>query len=448
MDRALYSAALYLLSPILWIKLLLRISRDREYLDRLPQRFAYGLKMPEPAHCDTGQPRIWIHAVSVGEVNAAIPLVTKLHEQFPHCSIVLTTMTPTGARQASDSLGGKISHCYLPYDYPGLVKRFLRKIQPAIAIFMETEIWPNYLAFCARKNIPIVFANTRLSEKSYRGYRHFKRLISESLTSVDEIAAQAQMDAGRLIKLGARNDAVHITGNIKFDMVVSEETRQAALNLRSSLGAQRPVWIAGSTHPQEERQILRAHTEIRRDCPGVLLILVPRHPERSGELAKLCAESKFKVLLYSNLGHSLSDEIDVVVGNTMGKLPMLISASDAAFIGGSLVPVGGHNVLEASAVGVPVVFGPHMFNFQKISDQILAQGAGLQVEDSRELAETISRLLKDPSLRMNYGIEGQRFVGDNQGAVDRVFALVEKHLPKAKSLPSSKARNSFNAPVS
>ena len=303
---------------------------------------------------------------------------------------------------------------------------------------METEIWPNYLAFCARKQISIVLANTRLSEKSYRRYRNFKRLISTSLSHVDAIAAQAQMDAGRLINLGARKEAVHITGNIKFDMVVSNETRQNALGLRNRLGVKRPVWIAGSTHPGEERQILNAHAEIRQNCPDVLLILVPRHPERSDELLRTCADNGFRTILQTDLKDALPHETDIMIGNTMGKLPMLICASDAAFIGGSLVPVGGHNVLEASAVGVPVIFGPHMFNFQKIASQVLAQGAGLQVEDSNELAETISRLLNAPALRDNYGIEGQRFVEDNQGAVDRVFALVEKHLIKARYLHSSK----------
>ncbi|MYB33682.1 MAG: 3-deoxy-D-manno-octulosonic acid transferase [Gammaproteobacteria bacterium] len=430
MTRALYSVALYCLSPILFFKLLIRISKDRKYLDRLPQRLGYGLKISDLPRNKADHPRIWIHAVSVGEVNAAIPLVNKIQGEFPEFLIVLTTMTPTGAKQANDCLGDRIIHCYLPYDYPGSAKRFLGNIRPTIAIFMETEIWPNYLAFCAKKQISIVFANARLSEKSYRGYRSFKRLISTSLSYVDEIATQAQMDAGRLINLGARKEAVHITGNIKFDMAVSSETIQKALSLRSRLGAKRPIWIAGSTHPGEERQILDAHTEIKQYCPDVLLILVPRHPERSDELLKNFAGSGFKTILHSNLQDTLPNETEIMIGNTMGDLPMLICTSDVAFIGGSLVPVGGHNVLEASAVGVPVIFGPHMFNFQKISDQILAQGAGLQVEDSNELAETVSKLLNDSALRTNYGVEGKRFVEDNQGAVERVFALVEKHLSK------------------
>lgn len=437
MTRTIYSVALYLLSPILCFQLLLRISRDRKYLDRWPQRFGYGLKIADLSHSAADQPRIWIHAVSVGEVNAAIPLVNKLREGFPEFLIVLTTMTPTGARQVSECLGDRIIHCYLPYDYPGSVKRFVRNVKPSIAIFMETEIWPNYLAFCAKKQISIVLANTRLSEKSYRGYRNFKQLVSTSLGYVDEIAAQAQMDAGRLIKLGARKEAVHITGNIKFDMVVDNETRQNALNLRSRVGTQRPIWIAGSTHPGEEQQVLNAHAGIKRDCPDVLLILVPRHPERSGELLRMCTGRGFKTILQTNLKDALPNETSIMIGNTMGELPMLICTSDAAFIGGSLVPVGGHNILEAAAVGVPVIFGPHMFNFQKIANQILAQGAGLQVEDAGELAETVSKLLNDPALRENYGIEGRRFVEDNQGSVEKVFALVEKHLTKTNGRQSS-----------
>ncbi|MCY4312942.1 MAG: lipid IV(A) 3-deoxy-D-manno-octulosonic acid transferase [Gammaproteobacteria bacterium] len=437
MTRALYSVALYLLSPILCFRLLLRISRDRKYLDRLPQRFGFGLKIPRLVHGKADQPRIWIHAVSVGEVNAAIPLVNRIREKFPEFMIVLTTMTPTGAGQASGCLGDRIIHCYLPYDYPVSVKRFLSHAKPMMAIFMETEIWPNYLAFCAKKQIPIVFANARLSEKSYRGYRIFKQLISTSLGHVNQVAAQSQMDAERLVKLGAEKEAVLVMGNIKFDTVVSNETRQNALDLRNRLESPRPIWIAGSTHPGEEQQILSAHSEMQQSCPDALLILVPRHPERSNEVLHRCAESGFKTMLQTSLKDMLSNETSIMIGDTMGELPMLICASDVAFIGGSLVPVGGHNVLEASAVGVPVIFGPHMFNFHKIADQILAQGAGLQVQDSNELAETVSRLLNDPALRTNYGIQGKRFVENNQGAAERVFALVEKHLVKTSDCHNS-----------
>ncbi len=430
MPRALYCIALYLLAPILGVQLLLRVSRDKKYLDRLSQRFGYGLNISAFTPNREGQPRIWIHAVSVGEVNAAIPLVNRIHEKFPDCLIVMTTMTPTGAKQASDYLSNKISHCYLPYDFPGSVRRFVSLIQPVIAVFMETEIWPNYLACCSSRQIPIIFANTRLSEKSYRGYCNFKPLISKSLSYVDEFAIQSQMDAGRLRKLGARKESIHITGNIKFDITISDEMKQTALLLRHRLGSQRPVWIAGSTHPLEEQKILDACREINQKCENALLILVPRHPERSSQILRQCKENGYKTLLYSNLQGSISKEIDIMVGDTMGELPMLIATSDVAFIGGSLVPVGGHNVLEASAVGVPVVFGPHMFNFQKISDQILAQGAGLQVENAGELAETICKLLNDPTSRKNYGDEGQRFVKENQGAVERVLTLIEKHLTK------------------
>ncbi|MCY4050425.1 MAG: lipid IV(A) 3-deoxy-D-manno-octulosonic acid transferase [Gammaproteobacteria bacterium] len=433
MSRTLYCFVLYLLSPILYFKLLLRISKDRQYLDRLSQRFGYGLNRSELTQKDH-QPRIWIHAVSVGEVNAAIPLVNRICEKYPDFVIVLTTMTPTGAKQANDYLSDKIRHCYLPYDFPGSVKRFVSSIQPAMAIFMETEIWPNYLAFCSKKRIPIIFANTRLSEKSYRRYRNFKRLISTSLSYVDEFAIQAQMDAGRLMKLGARKESIHITGNIKFDITISDKMKQAALHLRYCLGNQRPIWIAGSTHPQEEQQILDASSEIKKKCMDVLLILVPRHPERSSEILNKCMKNGFKTLLHSKLQNALSNDIDIIIGDSMGELPMMIASSDVAFIGGSLVPVGGHNVLEASAVGVPVIFGPHMFNFQKISDQILAYGAGLQVENASELAETISKLLNDPTLRENYGELGQRFVDENRGAVERVFALIEKHILKIGGL--------------
>lgn len=430
MVHTLYSAVLYLLSPVVLSKLLVRISSDRKYLDRLPQRFGFGLPALLETPAELGKSCIWIHAVSVGEVNAAIPLVRKIQEQFPGLPIMLTTMTPTGAMQAENTFGEGVVHCYLAYDYPGSVRRFIRKIKPAIAIFMETEIWPNYLKACAEQHIPIIFVNARLSEKSYLGYRYFRQLISASLRMADAIAVQAQMDAGRLVKLGARDDAIHITGNIKFDIAVSDDIEQTASEVRNQLGACRPVWIAGSTHPQEEAQMLEAHAIIKQDYPKALLILVPRHPERSGEIMKLCARSDCNALLHSSLGDQLSEDADIVIGDTMGRLPILICASDVAFIGGSLVPVGGHNVLEACAVGVPVIFGPHMFNFQSISGQVLARGAGLQVMNPGELAESVCKLLGDSSLRESYGAEGQRFVRDNRGAVERVYRLVEKQLLK------------------
>lgn len=428
MVRFLYSVVLYLLAPMLFCKLTVRIFKDKKYLDRLVQRFGYGLASLEATEQSQEALRVWIHAVSVGEVNAAVPLVKKIKENFPDSAIILTTMTPTGAVQANNALAGDIRHCYLAYDYPGSVQRFLRTIQPSIAIFMETEIWPNYLAACGKKQIPTILANSRLSEKSYRGYRHFRRLIASSLSRVDEIAAQAQMDAGRLLNLGAKNDAMHITGNIKFDLVVSDDIKQRALTLRSRLGTQRPIWIAGSTHSSEEAKVLEAHAEIKRGCPAVLLILVPRHPERAAEVCKLCARNDLQTIFLSELNGDLAKDADIVIGDKIGQLPMLISSSDVAFIGGSLVPVGGHNILEACAVSVPVIFGPHMFNFQKIADQVLARGAGLQVDDQGELAETASKLLNDPTLRQRYGSAGKRFVEDNQGAVERIYKLVEKHL--------------------
>ncbi|MXZ80036.1 MAG: 3-deoxy-D-manno-octulosonic acid transferase [Gammaproteobacteria bacterium] len=431
MMRIAYSTVLYLLSPILLSKLLARILRDRKYLDRLPQRFGYGFSFPKAAKRDSEAARIWIHAVSVGEVNAAVPLVKRLKARHPRSPIILTTMTPTGAGRVEQALSGDVTHCYLPYDYPGSVRRFLKKARPDVAVFMETEIWPNYVAACAGRKIPVIFANARLSEKSYRGYRSFRRLIGSSLGMVDAIAVQAQMDAGRLLKLGARSETVHVTGNIKFDIVVADETREAALALRSRIGEKRPVWIAGSTHHPEESLVLEAHAGIRNDCPDALLLLVPRHPERSAQVLRLCARHGLKGMLLTQIPHELPGDTDVVIGNTMGQLPMLICASDVAFIGGSLAPVGGHNVLEACAGGVPAVYGPHMFNFQQISDQVLAQGAGLQVMDERELGETVNTLLNDPVMREGYGTEGLRFVEDNRGALERISELVEQHMHRA-----------------
>lgn len=407
---------------------LARALRDRRYFDRARHRLGFIDR-------DIGPGGVWIHAVSVGEVNAAAPLVEHLLARHPQRAVLLTTMTPTGADRAAQLFAGRARHAYLPYDYPGAVKRFLKRASPALALVMETEIWPNLIAACARTGVPMVCVNVRLSKRSLRGYRRYRGLLAPALQSIAHFAVQNRADARRLIHLGARASAVEVTGSLKFDLRLPPEAVAAARAVRRAWGA-RPVWLAGSTHDGEEAQVLDAFAKLRRALGDALLIIAPRHPHRFRRVLKLCRRRGFGVELRSkNLstgGESqpLDAATDICVADTMGELPVLIAAADVAFIGGSLVPLGGHNVLEASAAGVAVVFGPHMFNFADIADQLVQHTAGIQITDADELAEVVQRLLTDPNLRQQYAKNGRALLQKNRGALAKVCKFVDAKLTR------------------
>jgi 3-deoxy-D-manno-octulosonic-acid transferase len=416
----LYRLFLYLLLPVVVIRLLYRAIRNSQYFERIPQRFGWQFDIPK-----SSQNGIWIHAVSVGEVNAAGPLVKFLQEKYPAHSITITTMTPTGAERVRKSFGDSVAHYYLPYDYPGAVSRFLEALQPQLGMVMETEIWPNLIMACSKHNIPLIYTNVRLSARSYEGYKKFSRLIKSVLERITSFAVQSEADAKRLVMLGARKESVHITGSIKFEIDLPASVFEASQSVRRSLGWDRPVWVAGSTHEGEESQVLDAFLKAKSECPDLLLVLVPRHPERFNTVYRLCIRYGCNTVLRSQLTSELPNEVEVYMVDTMGELPLLITASDITYIGGSLVATGGHNILEASAAGVAVVFGPHMFNFQEISDQVLARGAGIQIENSDELSDVIVRLIKDPVIRDQYGINGKEFIAENRGALGKIQELVD-----------------------
>ena len=424
----IYTAVLYLILPLVLIRFCCRAVRNNRYFERFPQRFGFQLGIRPPVTTEQGSSstRFWIHAVSVGEVNAVVPLVQYLKTAYADCYIIITTMTPTGFDRVWKIFSDNVEHCYLPYDYPGSVKRFLDCAAPSLALVMETEIWPNYISACARRNIPMIYTNVRLSEKSFRGYNRLRWLFEPLLKSVSDFAVQSDMDAARLKKLGAEDGSVHITGSMKFEVDMPASLFEAAESVRLQLGRDRPVWVAGSTHEQEEVQILEAFIEIRKNYPDILLVLVPRHPERFTTVFRLCKRFGLSTILQSQTTTDVSEQTEVFLGDTMGQLSLLICASDVAYIGGSLVPTGGHNILEACAAGIAVLFGPYMFNFQEISDQVLSRGAGLQVMNSSELSQTMQKLINDPVLRDQYGSEGKRFVEDNRGALEKVCVLIRK----------------------
>ncbi len=428
-----YRVVLYLAWPWLVLRLLMRALRDRRYGERLPQRFGF-FGPGRAALAGLGGGAVWIHAVSVGEVNAATPVVDYVLKKYPRQPILLTTMTPTGADIAMKKFAGRVAHCYLPYDYPGAVRRFLAAARPSLGIIMETEIWPNLLARCAARGVPMVYVNARLSARSYRGYARVRGLIAPALGAVQHFAAQASPDAQRLMRLGASASAMSVTGNIKFDVAWKPSLGEAAQAVRRSWGATRPVWIAGSTHGGEEAQILAAFWRVRREFPALLLVIAPRHPPRCKAVLRLCAGRGYRAILRSAAAE-IGADIDICVVDSMGELPMLLAASDFAFIGGSLVEKGGggHNVLEAAAAGVPVLFGPHMFNFAEVADLLLRHGAGIQVDNAEQLAEATVALLRDPLLRDSYGRCGKKIITENRGALRQVCALLDTALAGKKT---------------
>ena len=383
---------------------------------RWQERLGYGPVMQEPV--------IWVHAVSVGETIAAAPLVRELLHRNPDSPVLMTAMTTTGAARARALFGDRISHAFLPYDTPGAVRRFLDRVKPKALVIMETELWPNMIALSDQRDIPILLVNARLSERSARGYERVASLVQPLLRSICWIAAQAEEDANRFLRIGALPAAVAVTGSIKFDVDISDQLRAGAKMLRSRLGEKRPVWMAASTHDGEDRQILEAHQAILERHPGALLMIVPRHPERFGSVAAFAASMGFTVQRRSgesaNTEARLEPGYNVYLGDTMGELLMLYGVADVAFVGGSLIESGGHNPLEPAAWGLPVLSGPYTFNFETIYNQLL-QGQGVFITPSaRALAERVSLFFDDASSANRAGNNALAVVNANRGALERV----------------------------
>jgi len=417
----LYTWLLRILFPVLIIRLGWRGLRNRAYWQRIPERFGF---IPRIA----AERLIWIHAVSVGEVRAVQPLVKALFDNYPDYAILLTTMTPTGSDQVKKLFNTQVWHCYVPYDFPSAVSRFLDRTRPALSLIMETELWPNIFHMCRKRSIPLLVANMRMSESSMQGYLRFAGFTSSTLRQVNTLAVQSQVDAQRLKKMGASEQALKVIGSIKFEIKLPASLLETAEVLRRDWGQDRPVWIAASTREGEEVHILAAFTDLKIRFPQLLLVLVPRHPERFSPVARACRRKGYKTALRSEQNGPVDKDIEILVGDTMGELQLLYAASDVAFVGGSLVPAGGHNLLEAAAVGVPVVFGPHMFNFDEISMITRERGAGVQVRNARELAETVGDLLGNANRRFETGEAGKRMVNENRGALEKTLALINDYL--------------------
>ena len=420
--RILYSLILYLSLPLVLLNLLLRGRRNRAHLERLPERLGCipALK--------SGLPVICVHAVSVGEVRASAVLVKRLLSTYSGYQVLVTTITPTGAAQVRSVFAGAVEHRYLPYDLPHGVNMFLRRINPRLLIILETEIWPNLLYYCKRRGVPAVLVNARLSAASYRTYLRFRRFSGTAVQMLSHIAARGVEDAGHFMALGADPGNVSVAGNLKFDIDAPREIIEQALPLRRSLCMPRPVCIAASTHEGEEEQILDAFHQVRETITGCLLIIAPRHPERFDKVYNLCRRRGLDVVRHSDAASATPRDTGVYLLDTLGELPLFYACADVAFVGGSLVPAGGHNVLEAARLGVPLVCGVHTANFTEIIDLFKAADAIMIVADSAQLAAAVIRLLRDDALRRTCGERGQRLVQQNQGASDAVMALLEGYL--------------------
>lgn len=414
--RHLYNLLTYLLLIPFAIYWLVRGIGNKTYLDRLPQRFGFGF--PKLDGC------IWVHAVSVGEVQAAVPLIHALSERYPGQTLLVTTVTPTGAARVAAVFGDRVQHCYIPFEFPNAIRSFFSSVRPRAAMIMETEIWPNLYRGCGIRSIPLILVSARISPRSISGYRKLLPLIRETLSHGIIIAAQSQADADRFMELGANADRTMVTGNIKFDVKTDPAISSKGRVLREALFNSRPVWIAASTHDREEQQVLEAHRQLLAEHPDLLLILVPRHPERFAGVRELIEKQAFSVVSRTEM-RPCDSSTDVFLVDTMGEVPQFYACSDIAFVGGSLVAVGGHNLLEPAAQGLPIVTGPHLFNAQDIADQFIELGACRIVTDSASLATGIAELINNPDEAARIGRDGLKILEQNRGSLKRLLVLLE-----------------------
>ncbi|MDT8320111.1 MAG: lipid IV(A) 3-deoxy-D-manno-octulosonic acid transferase [Xanthomonadales bacterium] len=421
--RRLYSLALYLFLPLALIYLAIRSLRNSDYRRRWPERLGFFEPPPE-----TGG--IVVHAASLGEVNAANALVRSLLQRSPRRPVVLTTFTPSGSERARALFSGQLFHVYIPLDLPGAVHRFFDRLQPERVIVMETEIWPNLYHEARRRRLPLLLVNARISERSVRGYRRFHALGAQTLRQLSGIGAQTEADAERLVQLGADREIITVTGNLKFDLQLPPSLHEQGQAIRTAWGAHRPVLVAGSTHEGDEIALLQAFRGLLASSPGALLVLAPRHPERFGRAAQLARAAGLRVCLRSE-GISCPATTQCFVVDAMGELLAFYAAGDVAFVGGSLAPVGGHNVLEPAALSKPVVVGPHTANFKDITAELVAQKAALRVQGKSDLEAALKRLFREPDLRDRMGRAGERIVQSGQGALQRTLDLLDGVLTPA-----------------
>jgi len=415
--RFAYALLTYLLTPVYAAYWIVRGVGNRGYRDRFGQRFGFGYPLMAGGS-------IWIHAVSVGEVQAAVPLIKSLAKQFPDRRLLVSTVTPTGAARVATLFGDSVQHCYIPFETPFAVTRFFNAVQPDIALILETEIWPNLYYECGQREIPLVLVSARISPNSVGTYRSFLPLFRETLSYGIVIAAQSEADAERFRMLGAAPERTKVTGNIKFDIELPRDLVERGNEFRRDNFEDRPVWVAASTHDREEEQVLFAHEQVRKQFPDALLVLVPRHPERFAAVRSLLHKQGLNFVSRTD-GVPCTSDTEVYLGDTMGDVPLFYAAANVAFVGGSLVPIGGHNLLEPAALGRPVVTGPHLFHTQDIAGKFEKLGASISVNNGAQLGEAVTDLFANEAMATDIGNRGKEIVQQNKGALGRLLKLLE-----------------------
>lgn len=417
----LYTILLYLIQPLICLRLWIRGRKNPAYRKRWAERYGYCYGKVKPYG-------IVLHCVSVGEIIAAVPLINALRCYYPILPITVTTMTPTGSENTKAKFGNNVYHVYLPYDIPCAIKRFLDIIKPKLMIIMETELWPNIIRILHQRHIPLIIANARLSERSAKSYKKIGNFMCTLLQHITLVAAQSTEDGERFLSLGLKESHLAITGNIKFDISLTSQLTIAALTLRRQWAPDRPVWIASSTHKGEENIVLNVHRRLLKYFPKLLLILVPRHAERFQDVCNLVSKLGLMFTLRSS-GDIPSSTTKVVIGNTMGELMLLYGIADLAFIGGSLVAHGGHNPLEAAVHTIPILTGPHTWNFKDICNKLQKAKGLINVEDEFSLEKEIISLLNSKYARENYGHNAVKVLHQNQGALNDLIYLLKPYLP-------------------
>jgi len=395
---------------------------NRAYWNKFYQRL--GADYPQLERC------IWVHAVSVGEVVAAVPLIRALLARYPDYPLLVTTVTPTGAARVAAIFGEDVHHAYIPFEMPQAIDNFFSSVNPQLAMVLETEIWPNLYRGCGVRDIPLLLVSARISPKSVQSYRRLLPLFRETLSHGIIIAAQTEADAERFLSLGAAPERTRITGNIKFDIELPPDLFARGRAIRKELFGERPVWIAASTHEGEEHAVLDAQQKLLEQFPDLLLILVPRHPQRFAAVRDLI-EKQGMDLVARTEARSCDLSTAVFLGDTMGELTLFYAASDVAFVGGSLTPIGGHNLLEPAALGIPLVSGPHVFNAQEIADMFVENGACRLADNTKQLADAVGDLLSDRDKARKCGERGRLILERNRGALERLLAMIDPLLSRA-----------------
>jgi 3-deoxy-D-manno-octulosonic-acid transferase len=416
--RYLYSLLTYVAAPLFSLVLLWRGLRDRSYWHNFRERFGFGAALAISP--------IWVHAVSVGEVQASAALVNSLRERYPDIPIVVTTFTPTGAGRARMLFKDRAEVRYLPYDLPGAVRRFFARVRPRLAVIFETELWPNLYHECGRRRVPLVLASARLSPRSVGRYRRLGALFRETLARGVVVAAQGEADATRFRSLGSDPGTTHVTGNLKFDFSVPEDIARRGRSLRAYYAGERPVWVAGSTHGGGgEEALIEAQKIVRSRHPRALLVLAPRHPNRFGEVAAQLVSRGVRFVRRSQQpAAGATAEAEILLLDTLGELLDFYAAADVAFVGGSLVPIGGHNLLEPAALGLPILTGPNNSNSEEAARLLIARGAAQVVHNPQELADKVATLFAEPDTRARIGAQGRAFVEANKGALAKLLELI------------------------